>query len=131
MVSTRQFLVFMDIWAFPGDHWFLILLNYWKSPYEIVPYDTYNFFEEHLGAKILARKISKNINTFWSLEAKIIILTSSYFIGFLFPWKIWLCAMYICKQFTKQFFGWRYKRFLFQINFISYHWLELISVQTG
>ena len=64
MVSPGQFFDFMDIWALPGDYLFYILLNYWKSPYEIVPYDTYIIFEEHLGAMLFARKISKNINTF-------------------------------------------------------------------
>ena len=29
-----------------------------------------------------------------------------------------------------QFLGWRYAQFLFHINIISNHWLELISVQT-
>ena len=38
--------------------------------------------------------------------------------------------MYVRKQFMKQFFGWRYAWFQFHINFISYHWLQLISVQT-
>ena len=37
--------------------------NDWKFPYEIVPYDTYIIFEEHLGAILFARNISKNINT--------------------------------------------------------------------
>ena len=41
----------------------------WKSPDEIVPYDTYIIFEENLGAMLFAKNISKNINTFWSLEA--------------------------------------------------------------
>ena len=41
----------------------------WKSPNEIVPYDTYIIFEENLGAILFAKNISKNINTFWSLEA--------------------------------------------------------------
>ena len=54
----------MDIWALPGDFWFLILMNYWKSTNEVVPYDTYIIFEEHSGATLFARKISKNINTF-------------------------------------------------------------------
>ena len=48
----------------------------------------------------------------------------------LFPGQIRLCAIYVCKQFMKQFLGWRYVRFLFHINFISYHWLQFISVQT-
>ena len=38
--------------------------------------------------------------------------------------------MYVRKQFMKQFFGLRYAHFLFHVNFISYHWLQLISVQT-
>ena len=54
----------MDIWALPGDSWILILLDYWNLPYKIVPYDTYIIFEQHLGAMLFARKISKNINTF-------------------------------------------------------------------
>ena len=64
MVSTSQFFDFMDIWDFSGDFLFFILLNCWKSPYEIVPYDTYIIFEEHSGAMLFARKRSKNINSF-------------------------------------------------------------------
>ena len=33
----------------------------WKSPNEIVPYDTYILFEENLGAMLFAKNISKNI----------------------------------------------------------------------
>ena len=51
-------------------------------------------------------------------------------IALFFPGQIRLCAMSVRKQFIKQFFGWRYERFLFHINFISYHWLQFISVQT-
>ena len=40
-----------------------------KLPNEIVLYDTYIIFEENLGAMLFAKNISKNINTFWSLEA--------------------------------------------------------------
>ena len=69
IVSTDQFFVIVDIWALPGDSWFLFLMNYWNSPYIIVPYDTYIIFEQHLGAMLFARIISKNINAFWSLEA--------------------------------------------------------------
>ena len=38
--------------------------------------------------------------------------------------------MYVRKQIMKQFSGWRYARFLFHINFSSYHWLQFISIQT-
>ena len=69
IVSTGQFFVFVDIWALPGDSWFLILLIYWNSPYKIDPYDAYIIFEQHLGAMWFAKKMSKNINAFWSLEA--------------------------------------------------------------
>ena len=120
----------MDIWALPGYSWFLILLNYWNSPNQIVPDDTYIIFEQHLGAMLFAWKLSKNINTFLSLEAKIIVLTTSNFIGFLFPGQIRHGAIYVRKQIMNQFCGWRYARFLFNINFSSYHWLQLFSVQT-
>ena len=59
IVSTGQFFVFVDIWALPGDSLFLILLNYWNSPYKIVPYDTYIIFEQHLGAMLFAIKYLK------------------------------------------------------------------------
>ena len=95
----------MDIWALPGYFSFLILLNYWNSPYKIFPDDTYVIFEQHLGAMLFAGKISKNINTFLSLEAKIFVLTKSNFIGFLFPGQIRHGAMYVRKQIIKQFFG--------------------------
>ena len=126
---TRPIFDFMDLWALPDDFRFSVLLNYWKFPNEIVPYDTYIIFEDNLGAMLFARKISKNINTFWSLEAYIIVLTASYFIGLFFTGKIRLCAMCICKQFMKKVFSWRYERFLFYVNFISYHLLQFISVQ--
>ena len=120
----------MDFWALPSDSWFVILLNYWNSPNKIVPYDTYIIFEQLFGAMLFTRNISKNVNIIWSLEAQIIILTTTYFIGFLFPGQIRRFVMYVRKQFMKQFFVWRYARFLFHINFSSYHWLQLISVQT-
>ena len=51
-ISTGQFFVFVGIWALPGDSRFLILLNDWELPNEIVPYDTYIIFEENLGARL-------------------------------------------------------------------------------
>ena len=48
----------------------------------------------------------------------------------LFFGQIRLCTMYVRKQIMKQFLSWRYERFLFHLNFISYHWLQFISVQT-
>ena len=46
IVYTGQFFVFVDNWALPGDSWFLILLNYWNSPYRIVLYDIHTSFSK-------------------------------------------------------------------------------------
>ena len=51
----------MDFWALPGDFDFI---DIWKSPNEIVPYDTYIIFEKHLGEMLFAQNISENINIF-------------------------------------------------------------------
>ena len=130
MVSTGQFFDFIDFWALPGDSWFLIFLYFWNSPYKIVFYDTFIIFETALRSNVIRYKYIYRYKLLWSLEAYIIVLTTSYFIGFLFPGQIRLCTMYVCKQFMKQFFGWRYARFLFHINFSWYHWLQLIPVRT-
>ena len=54
----------MDFWDFPGDFNFLILLDYWKPPDEIVTYDTYIIFVNKLVATFFVKYILKNINTF-------------------------------------------------------------------
>ena len=38
--------------------------NFWKSPDEIISYDTYIIFEKHLGAMLFAQNKSKNLNIF-------------------------------------------------------------------
>ena len=50
---------FMDFLALLGDFRFWILLNYWKFPDKLVPYETYIISEENLEVILFARKYLK------------------------------------------------------------------------
>ena len=72
----------------------------------------------------------KNINIFWIVEQKIIVLTTLYFTGVFLFLKKNIFEMYVTKYFMRKMFYCWCAWILFPVLLPLYHWIHCISVQT-